>query len=280
MNNLILIDTSYVTFYRFFAILKWLLISKPDEYKEHIANPDYNWIKDKIFLEKYEKIYFESLKKLVGKKIFSKSNVIFCMDCPKDTIWRTLDIKCNYKGDRIDLSKKNDFKPIFKYTYQTLLPKFIKDNKNIKKLKLDNLEADDIIGIIIKYYENTDPTKNIYLLSGDKDFLQLGRDHLYFINFKTKKPYQISKDEAKLLLHAKILLGDKSDCITSIFPSRFPLDKKKILINSIEEFNIWLKENQNFNQKYIDNSTLIDFNYIPEKYKIQIIVEYLKLFNK
>jgi len=279
MENLILIDTSYVSFYRFFAIIRWLSIAKSEEYKEHISNPKYKWIDDKIFMEKYEKMYIESIKKILGKKIFSNSQILFCMDSPKETVWRTTEIKCDYKGDRVDLSKKNDFKPVFKYTYQEIIPKIMKDNQNIRNLKVNNLEADDIIAIIIKYYEKINPNKKIYLISGDKDFLQLGRENIYFINFKIKKSVQYTKEEAKILLHKKILLGDKSDCITSIFPKNFSTSKKKELCESIEEFNSWIKENKTCLGKYQENEKLIDFKKIPENYTKHVIEEFIKLFN-
>ena len=39
------------------------------------------------------------------------------MDTPKEQVWRT-QLKDDYKGEREDLSKKNDFKPTFKlYQY-------------------------------------------------------------------------------------------------------------------------------------------------------------------
>jgi 5'-3' exonuclease len=277
MSNLILIDTSYITFYRFFAILRWLRISNLEEYKNKIDNPQYNWFEDKLFLEKYEKLYYSSIVKIVGKKNMANAEVIFCMDSPKETVWRT-ELHCDYKSDRIDLSKKNDFKPIFKYTYQNIIPNLLSSNPNIKKIKIDNLEADDVIAIITKYYEVNDPEKKIFLISGDSDFLQLGRENLFFINFKNKKYIQISKDEAKLSLHKKVILGDKSDCISTILPHKFSLSKKKEILNSIEYFNEWIDEaeNDNIKQKYINNLKLIDFNYIPQNFQELIINTYLK----
>ncbi len=124
-----------------------------ESYKTYKNDSNYDWSTNKIFMEKYEKMYIESIKKILGKKIFSNSQILFCMDSPKETVWRTTEIKCDYKGDRVDLSKKNDFKPVFKYTYQEIIPKIMKDNQKIKNLKVTNLEADDIIAIIIKYYE-------------------------------------------------------------------------------------------------------------------------------
>ena len=89
MNNLILVDTSYTCFYRFFATLRWFSFSNKEEYKLYKGDPKYDWSKNKIFIEKYRKMYLESIIKLLGKKIYNKSKVIFCMDTPKEQVWRT-----------------------------------------------------------------------------------------------------------------------------------------------------------------------------------------------
>ena len=202
-DNIILIDTSYTSFHRFFATLKWISITDPELYKTNFNNPEYNWLENKQFFEKYEKMYLVKIQKSVGKRIFNKSLVIFCMDTPKEQIWRTTDLKCDYKGDRVDLSQKNNFKPIFKHTYNNLIPKILKEYDNIFKLRIDKLEADDLIGIITKYLEENYNKKNVYIISGDQDFYQLGRDNVKFINYKTKKPLVFTKDQAKLELHKK-----------------------------------------------------------------------------
>jgi 5'-3' exonuclease len=99
------------------------------------------------------------------------------MDSPKSDLWRT-ELKQCYKGDRADLSKKNNFKPTFEYTYNTMIPKFIKNNNNIHSLRLNKIEADDIIAIITMYLKNKN--QEIYIVSGDEDFLQLGRENVTF----------------------------------------------------------------------------------------------------
>jgi len=279
IENIILIDTSYTSFHRFFATLKWISLVDPELYKKHFNNPEYNWLENTMFLEKYEKMYLTKIEKSVGKKIFNKSLIIFCMDTPKEQVWRTTDLKCDYKADRVDLSTKNNFKPIFKHTYSNLIPKIIKNNNNIFKLRLDKLEADDIIGIIGKFLEEKYDSKKVYIMSGDQDFYQLGRDNVSFINYKTKKPITFNKDEAKLLLHKKILLGDKSDCISTIFPNKFSSKIKKELVESIDKFNNYISNNKELELKYNENQSLINFDYIPKKYKEQVIDEFYKIIS-
>ena len=273
-KNLILIDTSYTLFHRYFATLRWLSLAHNDIYKEYINNVEYNWIENKIFSEKYEKLYIEGIIKLVGKKVYKNCNIIFCMDTPKEQVWRT-ELKCDYKGDRFDMSQKTNLLPTFRYTYNTIIPNLLKNNNNMFKMKLNKLEADDIIATICNYLKKN-PEQKIYLISGDEDFKQLGRPYLYFLNFKTKKPLELTIEDAKISLHKKILLGDKSDCIKSIFPPRFPTKTKKLIVESIEEFNNFIKINKELLNRYNENVKLIDFNFIPKTYIDLIISEFTK----
>jgi 5'-3' exonuclease len=271
-KNLILIDTSYTVFHRFYATLKWISLAHSVVYKEHINNSEYNWLENKLFINNYESLYLEGIKKLIGKKIYKNAIIIFCMDTQKEKIWRTIEIKKDYKSNR--LIKKINFIPTFKYTFNSIIPNILK-NDNTYKLRIKKLEADDIIGIICKYLENKDI--NIYILSGDKDFLQLGKSNIYFVNFKNKKHLELSSKEALLALHKKILLGDKSDNITSIFPPKFSTEIKNKLVNSIELFNEFIKFNPEIELKYKENSNLINFNNIPERFKKEIINQFDKL---
>lgn len=269
-KNLILIDTSYTLFHRYFATLRWLSLAHNEIYKEHINDAEYNWIENKIFCEKYEKLYIEGIIKLVGKKIYKNSNIIFCMDTPKEQVWRT-ELKCDYKGNR--MMQKTNLIPTFKYTYSTIIPNLLKNNNYMFKIKINKLEADDIIAIICTHLQ-IKPEQKIYLISGDEDFKQLGRPNLYFVNFKTKKPLELTVDDAKITLHKKILLGDKSDCIKSIFPPKFPTKIKKVIVESIDDFFEFIKKNKEIEKRYNENAQLIDFRYIPKNYIDMIVNEF------
>jgi 5'-3' exonuclease len=277
--TLILVDTSYTSFYRFFATLRWLSLSDPDLYKEKKNDSTYDWSKNEKFMEKYEKMYMKSIVDLVGKKIFDDSKVIFCMDSPKENVWRN-EIMKGYKADRCDLSAKTNFKPAFNETYTKLIPKIIKDSKDrISKIRLDKLEADDIIAVIAKYYEKKYPEEKVYLISGDKDFLQLGRENLIFINYKSKKPVTLSKEEAREQLKLKILNGDCSDNILTIFPKDrklLSLKKRKELIEDETKLKEYLQENSDINDKYKINCKMIDFKYIPKDLEKEVLKEFKK----
>jgi hypothetical protein len=74
-------------------------------------------------------------------------------------------------------------------------------------------------------------------------------------------------------------LGDKSDCITSIFPNKFPNKIKKELINSIDSFNTFIKQNKSIEEKYNENNKLINFDFIPSNYTILVVNEFNEILN-
>lgn len=273
---LILVDTSYTSFYRFFATLRWFSMHDAESYKTYKNDSNYDWSTNKIFMEKYEKMYLKSIIDIIGKKIFDTSTVIFCMDSPKENIWRN-ELMKGYKADRCDLSTKTNFKQVFNETYTTIIPKIIKENKDrIHKIRINKLEADDIIAVICKHYEKKYSEEKIYLISGDKDFLQLGRENLIFINYKSKKPFTLTVEEAKEQLKLKILNGDCSDNILTIFPKDrkiLSLKKRKELIENEEKLKEYLDENPEIKEKYKINCQMIDFNFIPKELQKEIVKE-------
>jgi 5'-3' exonuclease len=257
-------------------------LSDPDEYKKYKDDKTYDWSQNTVFIDKYKKMYLESIIKLIKKKSFNNSIIIFCMDSPRNTLWRN-DIISSYKSDRVDLSLKNDFKPTFQYTYDKIIPDIIKDHKNIYKLKVENTEADDIIACITMYLKDNNPDQSIQIVSGDTDFLQLGRNNVKFINYKDKKAIELDEKEAIGKLYEKIILGDKSDNIPSIFPT----DKKELsnirrkeILNDSKVLESYLISNPKIKKKYELNQSLIDFNYIPKKYYKNIIKDYKLIVDK
>lgn len=275
---IILVDTSYTSFYRFFATIRWYSFAQPEEFAKLKSDISYDWKNNKTFIEKYEKMYLDSIIKLVKKKIFDNSNIIFCMDSPKENLWR-MDIQSDYKGDRIDLSLKHNFKPTFEYTYTEMIPKFIKTLKNIYSMRIEKMEGDDLIAILANYIKEQDPNHPVYIVSGDEDFLQLGRPNVIFINYRAKKPFVLSEEQAALSLRNKFILGDTSDCIPSIFP-KGPLKAKnksgetitkKDILESDEKLFEYLEMNPDAKKQYDINKKMVDFRNIPKMYINKVI---------
>ena len=54
-DNIILVDTSYTTFHRFFATMRWFSLAEAEIYKQHKDDPTYDWSLEPKFIEKYTK---------------------------------------------------------------------------------------------------------------------------------------------------------------------------------------------------------------------------------
>lgn len=271
--NIILVDTSYTTFHRFFATIRWFSFANKDAFKEHKDDKTYDWSTDPLFIEKYTKMYLDAIINLVGKTIYQDSIVIFCQDAPQDTLWRHEFAEC-YKGNRVDLSEKYNFKPTFKYTYDTLIPKLIKENKNIHSLLIPRMEADDLIALATKYIKYKRPNNITFIISGDNDFLQLGHDKLYIADYKKDHLIHLTKEEAREALRVKIVSGDCSDNIPSIFIDQKINNKiKKLVKENKEEMKKFLGENEKSKAQYLKNKKMISFKYIPKHFRKSVYIK-------
>ncbi len=273
-KSIILVDTSYTTFHRFFATLRWFSFANKDLYKEHKDDNKFDWSTEPIFIEKYTKMYLESIINLVSKSVYNNSTLIFCQDAPSESLWRHEFAEC-YKGNRVDLSEKNNFKPTFAYTYDTLIPKLVEENKNIHSLKVPKMEADDLIALATRYIRHKRPNHIVYIISGDNDFLQLGYKNLYIADYKKKELIHLSREEAREALRQKIVSGDCSDNIPSIFVTKGNTDSdrkispkiKQKVKESKEEMKLFLAENEKARNQYEKNKKIISFRYIPHHFR-------------
>jgi len=159
-----------------------------------------------------------------------------------------------------------------------MIPNFISTNSSIYSLRIEKMEADDLIAIISMHMGVKDSTHPVYLVSGDEDFLQLGRDNLTFINYKIKKPFVLTEEQAVYELRKKFIMGDSSDCIPSIFPKGIRAKKKEIL-ESDEKLEEYLKSNPEAKKQFDFNRKMIDFKNIPKIYSNKVIKNFDQLFN-
>lgn len=283
--KLILVDASFNSFYRFFATLRWFQFSHKEEFKKIKNDPSYDWFTNEDFKKKYEKMYLQSIESYI--KDMSDAQVIFCQDAKQNTIWRhklisSKDLKDSYKGERPDLESKYNFKNLFNYTYKKMIPKFAKEKDYpIFQLQFPETEADDIIATICIHLKKTNSDQEIIIVSGDDDFTQLGRDNVSILNFHKKKFITNTCEDCKEKLRLKIIMGDKSDNIPSIFPKVkkgedgwVPMKDKKAVKESEEQMNTFLKENPHINKRFKLNQKLIDFNKIPKKIQNPVIKKF------
>ena len=179
---ILLIDTSYWLYYRFFALRNWYSRAYPENVRNNPNfNIEHNWLEDEVFIIKYKKLFIENIKKLCKKFNTKLTNVVFCIDCPHNDIWRCSKTD-NYKGGRLESHKKKQFNSfnLFSHIKRVFLP-ILQTNYNIKIISCANCEADDVIGYASVSLINRG-FKQVYILATDNDYLQICNDKIHMIN--------------------------------------------------------------------------------------------------
>jgi 5'-3' exonuclease len=252
----IFVDGSYYCFHRYFALQQWWKNANPED---PLEDPYQN----ATFVEKYKKTFVNNLKEIPKKlKIDKNANPIMIVgrDCKRDYIWRN-ELFPKYKATRTQEGFMGG--PFFKMVYEEDL--FVKGGAKAL-LKHPRLEADDCIAISVKHLLNKYPECSIYIITSDRDYLQLNAPNvkLYNLAFKNIAESKSSTGNAKNDLEIKIIMGDTSDNIPSVFPKCGPKTAQKC-IEDPGFFKKKMSENAAYYTQYELNKKLVDFNCIPEE---------------
>lgn len=256
----IFIDGSYFCFYRYHSLLTWWRNAYPEQ-TDVLQDPYAN---DK-FVEKFKKTFIDNVAKIpkglkIGKDV--NYNIIVGKDCKRENIWR-YELFPKYKANRAN-GPEDGFMggPFFKMAYEEEL--FIKGGARAI-IKHPHLEADDCIALSVKHLLNKyDDDVEIYIITSDKDYLQLAKEnvHIYNLAFKDLTEQKSCTKDAECDLFCKILTGDVSDNIPSVFPKCGPKTALKYY-NDRELFLKKLEEKEEYKKQYELNKTIIDFANIP-----------------
>lgn len=255
----IFIDGSYFCFYRYHSLLTWWRNAYPEEINV-IQDPYQN----EKFVEKFKKTFIDNIQKIPkGLKLDKNIQPIMIVgkDCKRENIWRNK-LFPNYKANRANGTEDGFMGgPFFKMAYEENL--FV-DGGVQTILKHPHLEADDCIAISVKNLLHTYPTCTIYIITSDKDYLQLSepRVHLYNLAFKDLTQQKSCTGNPECDLFCKIVTGDVSDNIPSVFPKCGPKTALKYFEDK-EAFEKKLLSSDTYQQQYTLNQNIIDFNYIP-----------------
>ena len=246
----ILIDMSYFIFYRYYALIGWWKLAKPDDL---LGNP----IENTEFVEKFKKTFIDKLKEIPKKLKIKNYTIIAAADCPRSNIWRHTQFD-KYKENRVT---DDTFLggPFFELAFNIL------KELNIPILKHPRLEGDDCIALSVKSLQSKDNSSEIVIIANDMDYLQLSAPNVKLINLKYKLLTDSKKwsGNAEQDLFCKIVIGDKSDDIPSIFKKCGPKTALKYFEDKVA-FEEQLKK-ENAYERYQQNKKLVDFNEIPEE---------------
>jgi 5'-3' exonuclease len=159
--------------------------------------------------------------------------------------------------------------PFFKMAYEDEL--FQKGGAKAI-LKHPRLEADDCIAISVKYLITKYPECTIYIITSDRDYLQLNSHNVFLYNlaFKNIAENKSSTGNSKTDLEIKIIMGDTSDNIPSVFPKCGPKTAQKC-VEDPEFFKKKMDNNPEYYAKYELNKKLVNFDNIPEDLAIEFM---------
>ena len=249
--NFVLIDASYFIFFRYYAIKNWWRFAKNDSEPEKIEESE-------RCMDKFRSTFISKIQEITNKLKLKDYILMAGKDCSQYTIWRNNNIE-NYKANR---NNEDNVKPMFKCAFNEKLF----ENANCKAiLEYPTLEADDCIAITTKHILEKYTDVHVYIITSDMDYLQLACDRVSLIDLKFKNLTD-SKNcfkDAKKDLFCKIVCGDKSDNISSIFP-RCGIKTASRLYDNPEEFEKKLQATPDAKELFERNKKIIDFNCIPD----------------
>ena len=246
----IFVDGSYYCYHRYYSLIKWWKNAHKDV---SLDDPFQNT----IFVEKFQKTFVEKLLQIPIKLKIKNPIMIIGKDCKRENIWRN-ELYSQYKQNRIC----DDFKggPFFKMAYDD---NYFQRGGAKAILKHPKLEGDDCIAISVKYLLNKYQNDcTIYIITSDRDYLQLVKQnvHIYALNYKPLRTI----GDPQIDLKTKIIMGDQSDNIPSVFPKCGPKTAQKC-IDNCDYFNKIISTKDEYYKQYELNKQLIDFNNIPDE---------------
>lgn len=248
----ILIDGSYFIYHRYYSLKNWWNNAKQETETD---TP----FENKRFVEKYKSTFVKKIEELTKMYAKTKNPIILTgKDCNSKDIWRREHFK-EYKYGR----KKDDtgIKDSFVIAYQDDL---FKQGGSQAILYDENLEADDCIAITAKHICGKYPDARITIITSDMDYLQLASDNvkLFNLNKKSLVDSNQSFNNPKKDLFCKIVAGDKSDNIKSVF-SRCGIKTAAKYYENKDEFKKKLALDDEATEIFKLNERLIDFSNIP-----------------
>jgi 5'-3' exonuclease len=259
MQHYIFVDGSYFCFYRFFALKQWWRNAFPEEALD-LENP--------VFVDKFRKTFVETLQQLPKKLKLPKGQPVTLVvgkDCKREQIWRT-ELYPMYKATRASV---DGVKTFFQLVYEEDL---FHAGGATQILAHPRLEADDCIALAVKRLCAERPDCQVVIITSDHDYLQLNCPQVRLVNLAFK-PMQSDTGDAARDLQLKILMGDVSDNIPSVFPKC----GLKTALKCLDDTAFLEKKMANHPQHYAQrklNETLVDFNCIPEEYANEFLSAY------
>ena len=237
-----------------------VLIFDPND-KKKVIETNYEILKYRMFDSIYKSLY----------KVKDVGEIVLAVDARRS--WRKL-YWTKYKANRKSAREKIDLDWDEYYQMYDSFMLEIKENLPFKVIKIEDCEADDVIGSLC-----LDKPQEFYIISTDKDFLQLSSPRVKIFN--PLKKVHVEHPNPELFIVEQSLCGQSKDNIYNVkTPLDFPDGKRKpgfgakayekVIATGLDK---WLDENK-LRDRYEFNRNLMDFSRIPQEIKRRINREY------
>lgn len=265
LSPYLLVDVGYLMFYRYYATKLWFRRAHPYEDDEQmVSTPEFG--------DTYCKRIESCIEELIKTYQTEWGRVYFCCDCRQSTIWR-MPHHPSYKSGRQGKAPTG-LSTAAKLLHTTIGE--ISQRQGATLLRVAHAEADDIVYVTRNTIRDYLPSSTFVIVASDADYHQICDASTRLIRLDKKDAMGRSvrnldgihpEDAPALDLMVKILSGDASDNIPSVYPKCGPKTALKLAQESIqnpEALRKCFQTHPTAEAQYNRNRLLIDMRNIPE----------------
>jgi len=196
--------------------------------------------------------------------IMNYGPLILCHEGKHSTKWRR-DIYNGYKANRDERKEQEEYKVLLE-TFPIL--EELLNNYPVKQIKVDGMEADDVIYAIATYECKTNPDEEIEIISTDKDLIQI-KNHCS--NVEIFNPIRsVHYESNENIVYEKAICGDSSDNIPGLH--RVGIKTFEKMLNDKE---LWNKKMANGNKEIFETFVkIVDLSKFPKEKHEEAIALY------
>jgi hypothetical protein len=259
---MILIDYSQVALANILSFKKDLVQGSESDIKNLIRHTTLSTLK--YYKKKYSKQYGE---------------MVICCDGKK--YWRK-EFFPNYKAARKKHREESDLDWNMIFNTLSEIREDLAKHFPYKVMHIERAEADDVIAVLTERCNEFGTAEDVMIVSSDKDFKQLhAYDNVKQWSPMQKKQVTIAKKEIHPFTIEHIVKGDAGDGVPNILSADdiFLVEGRQAPVSSkrLQEFvdNGFIAcRNDAERRNWHRNATLVDFKFIPEDVKKEILGKY------